>query len=66
VLARGIMTRCWTRLYFDGEPLNATDPILALVPDARRDTMLARPTGGGRYRFDVVLQGDRETVFLDA
>jgi protocatechuate 3,4-dioxygenase alpha subunit len=66
VLARGIMTRCWTRIYFDSEALNAADPILALVPDARRDTMLARPAGGGRYRFDVVLQGEKETVFLEA
>jgi protocatechuate 3,4-dioxygenase, alpha subunit len=66
VLARGIMTRCWTRIYFEGEPLNASDPILALVPAARRDTMLARPTGGGYYRFDIVVQGEGETVFLDA
>ncbi len=66
VLARGIMTRCWTRIYFAGEPRNATDPLLALVPEARRETMLARSTGSGRYRFDVVLQGDGETVFLDA
>jgi protocatechuate 3,4-dioxygenase alpha subunit len=66
VLARGIMTRCWTRLYFEDEALNATDRILALVPEARRDTLLARPTADGHYRFDVVLQGDRETVFFDA
>ena len=66
VLARGIMTRCWTRIYFDDDPRNATDLVLALVPAARRDTLLARATGGGRYRFDVVVQGDRETVFLNA
>jgi protocatechuate 3,4-dioxygenase alpha subunit len=66
VLARGIMTRCWTRIYFAGEPLNATDPILALVPEARRQTIVAPKIADGRYRFDIVLQGDAETVFLDA
>jgi protocatechuate 3,4-dioxygenase alpha subunit len=66
VLARGIMTRCWTRLYFEDEDLNRTDPILAMVPPARRDTLLARKIGVGRYRFDIVLQGERETVFFDA
>jgi protocatechuate 3,4-dioxygenase alpha subunit len=66
VLARGIMTRCWTRMYFENDPLNATDPTLALVPAARRDTLLARTIGDGRYRFDIRLQGDKETVFFDA
>jgi protocatechuate 3,4-dioxygenase alpha subunit len=66
VLARGIMNRCWTRLYFEGDHRNRTDPILSLVPADRRDTMLARQIADGRYRFDVVLQGERETVFLDA
>ena len=66
VLARGIMTRCWTRLYFEDEDLNRTDPTLALVPAGRRDTLLARKVTDGRYRFDIVLQGERETVFFDA
>jgi len=66
VLARGIMTRCWTRLYFEGEDLNRTDSILAIVPADRRDTLLARRIADGRYRFDIVLQGERETVFFDA
>src|SRR5215208_5696875 len=33
VLARGIMTRCWTRIYFDDEPANAQDRVLQLVPE---------------------------------
>jgi protocatechuate 3,4-dioxygenase alpha subunit len=66
VLARGIMNRCWTRLYFEDEDLNRTDPILALVPDDRRPTLLARKVADGHYRFDIVLQGERETVFFEA
>jgi protocatechuate 3,4-dioxygenase, alpha subunit len=64
VLARGLLTRLVTRLYFEDEA-NAQDPILALVPPARRPTLIARRAAEGRYRFDIVLQGDGETVFFD-
>jgi protocatechuate 3,4-dioxygenase alpha subunit len=66
VMARGIMSRCWTRVYFDDEPSNGDDPILQLVPQTRRATLIAQSLGGGRYRFDIVLQGERETVFFEA
>jgi protocatechuate 3,4-dioxygenase, alpha subunit len=66
VLARGVMSRCWTRMYFDGEPLNDTDPVLQLVPSVRRDTLIARRRAGGEYEFDIVLQGEKETAFFDA
>jgi protocatechuate 3,4-dioxygenase alpha subunit len=65
VYARGLLDRVITRIYFDDEPLNAQDPILALVPAPRRSTLLARRIGDGTYRFDVVLQGHDETVFFD-
>lgn len=64
VMARGLLKRLVTRLYFpDGEGLES-DPILELVPPARRDTLIARKDPGG-YRFDIVLQGEGETVFFD-
>jgi protocatechuate 3,4-dioxygenase alpha subunit len=66
VMARGVMSRCWTRLYFEGEALNATDPTLQLVPEERRETLIARRIGAGEYEFNVVLQGERETVFFEA
>jgi protocatechuate 3,4-dioxygenase alpha subunit len=65
VFARGILTRLVTRLYFEDEPANAADPVLAAVPAARRETLIARRLAGGTYRFDVVLQGAGETVFFD-
>jgi protocatechuate 3,4-dioxygenase alpha subunit len=65
-MARGVMSRCWTRLYFEDEPLNAADPILQLVPAQRRGTLVARRIGAGEYEFDIVLQGDGETVFFEA
>lgn len=65
VLARGILTRLITRLYFEGEPSNAEDHVLSLVPPARRGTLIAKRVDDTRYRFDIVLQGAGETVFFD-
>jgi protocatechuate 3,4-dioxygenase alpha subunit len=65
VLARGVLTQYVTRLYLDGQPMNADDTILALVPADRRATLLAVPVSDREYRFDVVLQGANETVFFD-
>lgn len=66
LLARGILSRLVTRVYFDGEALNETDPILGLIEDEkRRATLLARPTGPRIWHIDIRLQGDGETVFMD-
>lgn len=65
ILARGILTRLVTRVYFDDEPSTAEDPILGLVPAERRSTLIATNVGRDTYRFDLVLQGDGETVFFD-
>lgn len=68
VFARGLLDRLATRVYFEDDAATATDPVLLTVPADRRETLLARrdPVGRpGDYLFDVVLQGDRETVFFD-
>jgi protocatechuate 3,4-dioxygenase alpha subunit len=65
VFARGMLRRVVTRVYFDDEAeANAADPLLRAVDEPRRATLMASPCEGG-YRFDVHLQGDDETVFLD-
>jgi protocatechuate 3,4-dioxygenase alpha subunit len=65
LFARGMLNRVVTRLYFaDEEQANASDQVLATVPAARRNTLLAQPTADG-YRFDIRLQGPGETVFFD-
>lgn len=68
VFARGILKRMFTRIYFAGDPLNANDPILALVPAERRDTLMAKPDAKSPavWRFEIRLQGGNETVFFDA
>ena len=68
VFSRGILKRLFTRIYFAGNPANAADPILALVPTGRRETLMAQPDAAkpGVYRFDIRIQGESETVFFDA
>lgn len=68
IFSRGLLKRLFTRIYFAGDPANTTDPILALVPAERRETLLAKPDPGkpGVYRLDIRLQGASETVFFDA
>lgn len=66
VHARGVLHHLITRMYFPDEAeANATDPVLARVPTARRATLVARPDGDV-LRFDIHLQGRHETVFFDA
>jgi protocatechuate 3,4-dioxygenase alpha subunit len=64
LFARGLLRHLYTRLYFTDDPRLAQDPVLALVPQTRRSTMIAR--GGAReWTFDIHLQGPQETVFFD-
>jgi protocatechuate 3,4-dioxygenase alpha subunit len=65
VLTRGIQTRLVTRLYFEDEASNGEDAVLSRVPPSRRGTLLAKRARPDRYRFDIVLQGNGETVFFD-
>lgn len=69
VLMRGLLVHAFTRVYFEGEEANATDPVLRSVPAGRRKTLIASREGqqGGRcvYRFDIRMQGPDETVFFD-
>ncbi len=70
IFARGINVHLNTRIYFADETgANAADPVLNLIEQApRRETLLARREereGRPVYRFDIRLQGEQETVFLD-
>lgn len=69
VMMRGLLTHAFTRIYFEDEAAaNAEDPVLAAVPAARRDTLIARrckQAGSIVYQFDIRMQGEQETVFFD-
>ena len=66
IFARGLLQAVTTRLYFQDEPLNETDPVLSLVEDeSRRRTLIARKVSTDTWRLDIRLQGEHETVFME-
>lgn len=67
IVARGINIGLQTRLYFaDEAKANAADPVLSRIEHQNRvPTLLAQPEGDGVYRFDIHLQGPKETIFFD-
>jgi protocatechuate 3,4-dioxygenase, alpha subunit len=67
VFARGLLKHFTTRAYFSGDSVNLDDPILRLVPEERRDTLMApeHPARRGTWHISIQLSGERETVFFD-
>lgn len=65
VFARGMLKRAVTRLYFPGDAAHGEDPILALVDPERRATLIAKSAGPRAFEWNIVLQGENETVFFD-
>ena len=67
LFARGLLRHLHTRIYFAGDPAIDQDPVLALVPEHRRATLMAHADAmrPGVWAFELRLQGDRETVFFD-
>ncbi|MFH9002575.1 protocatechuate 3,4-dioxygenase subunit alpha [Streptomyces afghaniensis] len=66
VFARGLLVHLYTRIYLPGDDAAlAADPLLSGLEDGRRDTLIAVAEPAGTYRFDIRLQGEGETVFLE-
>ena len=70
VFARGMLSHAFTRIYFEDETANQSDPVLMSIKDqGHRNTLLARrkaAEGVLTYRFDIHFQGENETAFFDA
>jgi protocatechuate 3,4-dioxygenase alpha subunit len=64
VFARGLLKPVLTRMYFPGEPANEHDPVLGAIPDEDERATLIAVTDAGVLRFDVHLQGERQTAFF--
>jgi protocatechuate 3,4-dioxygenase alpha subunit len=62
VFARGLLDRLFTRAYLPGD---GTDQVLDDLEPERRATLVVVPDGDRSLRFDIRLQGEGETVFLD-
>jgi protocatechuate 3,4-dioxygenase alpha subunit len=66
VFARGLVKQPLTRVYFpDEDEANAEDPVLASIEDPVRRTLLIARSEGSGLRFDVRLQGEDATPFLE-
>lgn len=66
VFARGLMNRLFTRVYLpENEEALAKDPLLSSLDPDRRKTLIARRDPDGGLTWDIRLQGEGETVFLD-
>jgi protocatechuate 3,4-dioxygenase alpha subunit len=63
VFARGLLDRLFTRIYLPGHEANGGDALLASLSPEERATLIAEADAQG-LRFDIHLQGERETVFL--
>jgi protocatechuate 3,4-dioxygenase alpha subunit len=65
VFARGLLKHQFTAILLATDSSLDRSPLLAQVPESRRITLLAHREPSGRYRWDLRLQGDQETVFFD-
>lgn len=67
IFMRGMLRQLVSRIYFADDPANGEDAVLQSIPPARRGTIIATPIAGNASAFEwnVVLQGDGETVFFD-
>ncbi|WP_448171260.1 protocatechuate 3,4-dioxygenase subunit beta [Rhizobacter fulvus] len=74
ISGNGWVQRLITQMYFEGDPLIATCPILRIVPSeeqirgliALQDTSAFVQLDSRAYRFDIVLRGQRATLFENA
>ena len=61
-----LLKQLHTRIYFPADPANAEDAVLQSVPQPRRGTLIAKSVAGhpGSFEWNVMVQGDGETVFF--
>tara|TARA_Y100000991_G_scaffold157053_1_gene119708 strand:- start:579 stop:1154 length:576 start_codon:yes stop_codon:yes gene_type:complete len=66
VFARGMLNHLFSRIYFsDEEEENKKDLLLNEIDTSLRSRLIAEKENENEYRFDIYLQGDKETVFFD-
>ena len=65
VFARGLVKHQFCAVFLADDAGLAKSEILNQVPAARRATLIAEKTADGQYRWDIAMQGEKETVFFD-
>ena len=55
-----------TRMYFEGDNLSK-DPLLSMIRNNKNDvsSLIASKIDDNSFVFNIFLQGDKETIFLD-
>lgn len=66
LMMRGLLRGLVTRMYFPSDSL-AADPVLQLVPEQRRYTLIATldTDRDATLTWNIEMQGERETVFFE-
>ena len=64
ISSRGLNMTLNTRVYFDDDDLK-TDPLLSIIKTKKLNSLIAKKIEENKYLFNIFLQGDKETVFLD-
>ena len=64
ISARGLNMTLNTRVYFEDDELK-NDPLLSIVTMDKLNSLIAKKITKNSYLFDIFLQGDKETIFLD-
>ena len=66
ISSRGLNMSLNTRMYFEGDEL-VEDPLLCLIRKSNNNinSLIAKKIDETCYKFDIFLQGDKETIFLD-
>ena len=64
ISARGLNMTLNTRVYFEDDELK-NDPLLSIISLDNVNSLIARKIKKNNYLFDIFLQGDKETIFLD-
>ena len=65
IFARGLVKHQFTAVFLEDDAGLVQSEILNQVPADRRATLIARKLADARYRWDIWMQTDKETVFFD-
>jgi protocatechuate 3,4-dioxygenase, alpha subunit len=65
IFMRGLLRHLGSRIYFPHDPANEQDFVLNLVDTGRQPTLIAREVTPHAFEWNVLLQGDGETVFFE-
>ena len=64
IFARGMLNHLFTRMYFPDED-NQNDFVLNQIDFQDRPKLISQKIDEYKYKFDIFLQGENETIFLD-